>query len=99
MKCQYTVFLRFFFSLALQRESTVSQTTQPISRIPEVNFCDILPCDKVYCCPIHQPKVKSLSYEKNNAKGKRKLKFSIIYNFSRDCMESVGETARIFKGS
>uniref|UniRef100_A0A8C9N2Y2 Myelin gene regulatory factor C-terminal domain-containing protein n=1 Tax=Serinus canaria TaxID=9135 RepID=A0A8C9N2Y2_SERCA len=52
-------------------ESTVSQTTQPISRIPEVNFCDILPCDKVYCCPIHQLKVKSLSYEKNNAKEKR----------------------------
>uniref|UniRef100_A0A8C3NQ22 Myelin gene regulatory factor C-terminal domain-containing protein n=1 Tax=Geospiza parvula TaxID=87175 RepID=A0A8C3NQ22_GEOPR len=47
-------------------ESTVPQTTQPISRIPEVNFCAILPCDKVYCCPIHQPKVKSLSYEKNN---------------------------------
>ncbi|KAJ7405694.1 hypothetical protein WISP_137945 [Willisornis vidua] len=47
-----------------QRESTISQSTQPISRIPEVNFCDILPCDKVYCCPIHQPKVKSLSYEK-----------------------------------
>ncbi|RLW06297.1 hypothetical protein DV515_00004504, partial [Chloebia gouldiae] len=55
----------------LQSESTVSQTTQPISRIPEVNFCDILPCDKVYCCPIHHPKVKSLSYEKNNAKEKR----------------------------
>ncbi|XP_048156560.1 myelin regulatory factor-like protein isoform X2 [Corvus hawaiiensis] len=57
---------------ALQRESTISQSTQPISRIPEVNFCDILPCDKVYCCPIHQPKVKSLSYEKNNAKEKGK---------------------------
>nr|XP_031359530.1 myelin regulatory factor-like protein [Lonchura striata domestica] len=56
---------------ALQSESTVSQTTQPTSRIPEVNFCDILPCDKVYCCPIHHPKVKSLSYEKNNAKEKR----------------------------
>ncbi|KAF2974701.1 hypothetical protein EK904_001568 [Melospiza melodia maxima] len=56
---------------ALQSESTASQTTQPISRIPEVNFCGILPCDKVYCCPIHQPKVKSLSYEKNNAKEKQ----------------------------
>uniref|UniRef100_A0A8C4V1P5 Myelin gene regulatory factor C-terminal domain-containing protein n=1 Tax=Falco tinnunculus TaxID=100819 RepID=A0A8C4V1P5_FALTI len=49
-----------------QEESTISQSTQPISRIPEVNFCDILPCDKVYCCPIHQPKVKSLSYTKTN---------------------------------
>uniref|UniRef100_A0A8C0BMK8 Myelin gene regulatory factor C-terminal domain-containing protein n=1 Tax=Buteo japonicus TaxID=224669 RepID=A0A8C0BMK8_9AVES len=55
-------------------ESTISQSTQPISRIPEVNFCDILPCDKVYCCPIHQPKVRSLSYEKTNAKEKRKRK-------------------------
>ncbi|XP_049647974.1 myelin regulatory factor-like protein [Accipiter gentilis] len=56
---------------ALQGESTISQSTQPVSRIPEVNFCDILPCDKVYCCPIHQPKVRSLSYEKTNAKEKR----------------------------
>ncbi|KFP22070.1 Myelin regulatory factor-like, partial [Egretta garzetta] len=52
-------------------EITISQSTQPISRIPEVNFCDILPCDKVYCCPIHQQKVKSLSYEETDAKGKR----------------------------
>ncbi|XP_027749098.1 myelin regulatory factor-like protein [Empidonax traillii] len=56
---------------AFQMESTSSPSTQPISRIPEVNFCDILPCDKIYCCPIHQPKVKSLSYEKSNAKEKR----------------------------
>ncbi|XP_075005922.1 myelin regulatory factor-like protein [Calonectris borealis] len=56
---------------ALQGESTISQSTQAISRIPEVNFCDILPCDKVYCCPIHQQKVKYLSYEKSNAKEKR----------------------------
>ncbi|XP_071590453.1 myelin regulatory factor-like protein [Heliangelus exortis] len=56
---------------ALQGESTISQSTQPTSRIPEVNFCDILPCDKVYCCPIHQQKVKSLSYDKNNVKEER----------------------------
>ncbi|XP_074681545.1 myelin regulatory factor-like protein [Strix aluco] len=56
---------------ALQGESTISQSTQPISRIPEVNFCDILPCDKVYCCPIHQAKSsKSLSFKKTNAKEK-----------------------------
>ncbi|XP_065512676.1 myelin regulatory factor-like protein [Caloenas nicobarica] len=53
---------------ALREESTISQSTQPISRIPEVNFCDILPCDRVYCCPIQQQKVKSLSYGENNAK-------------------------------
>ncbi|XP_028941092.1 myelin regulatory factor-like protein [Antrostomus carolinensis] len=57
---------------ALQGESTISQSTQPISRIPEVNFCDILPCDKIHCCPIHQQKVKSLSSEKTNMNEKRK---------------------------
>ncbi|XP_054255794.1 myelin regulatory factor-like protein [Indicator indicator] len=56
---------------ALQEGSTVPQSTQPISRIPEVDFCDILPCDKVYCCPIHQQKVKSPSYEKTNPREKR----------------------------
>ncbi|XP_074020302.1 myelin regulatory factor-like protein [Numenius arquata] len=56
---------------ALQGGSTISQTTQTNSRIPEVNFCGILPCDKVYCCPIHQQKVKYLSYEKTNAKETR----------------------------
>ncbi|KFM03412.1 Myelin regulatory factor-like, partial [Aptenodytes forsteri] len=64
---------------ALQGESTISQSTQPISRIPEVNFCDILPCDKVYCCPIHQQKVKSLSYEKTNAKEKQFQKLVSCY--------------------
>ncbi|KFU89650.1 Myelin gene regulatory factor, partial [Chaetura pelagica] len=59
---------------ALPEESTISQTTQPVSRIPEVSFCDILPCDEVYCCPIHQEKVTSLSYEKTNAKEKQKNK-------------------------
>ncbi|XP_010135151.1 PREDICTED: myelin regulatory factor-like protein [Buceros rhinoceros silvestris] len=82
-----TMYLRFCSTFSLYRyirycistglhtslpgESTVSQTTQPISRIPEVNFCDILACDKIYCCPIHQPKVKSPSYVKTNAKEKR----------------------------
>ncbi|XP_075602695.1 myelin regulatory factor-like protein [Balearica regulorum gibbericeps] len=56
---------------ALQEESTISPSTQPISRIPEVTFCDILPCDKVYCCPIHQTKVRSLSSEKTIAKEKQ----------------------------
>ncbi|XP_075284731.1 myelin regulatory factor-like protein [Opisthocomus hoazin] len=56
---------------ALQGESTISQSTPSISRIPEVNFCDILTCDKVYCCPINQQNVRSLSYKKTNAQEKR----------------------------
>ncbi|XP_065524904.1 myelin regulatory factor-like protein isoform X2 [Lathamus discolor] len=56
---------------AFHGESTISQSTQPVNRIPEVNFCDILPCDKVYCCPIHQLKVRSPTYEETNAKTNR----------------------------
>ncbi|XP_033919042.1 myelin regulatory factor-like protein [Melopsittacus undulatus] len=56
---------------AFHGESTISQSTQLVSRIPDVNFCDILPCDKVYCCPIHQPKVRSPTDEETNAMTKR----------------------------
>uniref|UniRef100_A0A8B9FHC0 Myelin gene regulatory factor C-terminal domain-containing protein n=1 Tax=Amazona collaria TaxID=241587 RepID=A0A8B9FHC0_9PSIT len=63
----------FFFPLAFHGESTISQSTQPVSRIPEVNFCDILPCDKVYCCPIHQPEVRSPTDKETNVKTKRKI--------------------------
>uniref|UniRef100_A0A8C2YE33 Myelin regulatory factor like n=1 Tax=Coturnix japonica TaxID=93934 RepID=A0A8C2YE33_COTJA len=66
------------FSLALQ-ETTVSQSTQTISRIPEVNFCDLLPCDKVYCCPIHQAVVKYQSYEKMKSEKIRKLKCEFLF--------------------
>ncbi|XP_025908567.1 myelin regulatory factor-like protein [Nothoprocta perdicaria] len=57
---------------ALQEKSTVSQSTLPdgIAGIPSVNFCDILPCDSIYCCPIHQFKSKSLSYEQTNMEEK-----------------------------
>lgn len=71
------LFFFFLFSSALQK-STVSQSTQPISRIPEVNFCNILPCDKVYCCPIYQPNFKYLIYEKTDAEDKRKLKCEFL---------------------
>ncbi|OXB83564.1 UNVERIFIED_CONTAM: hypothetical protein H355_011383 [Colinus virginianus] len=63
--------LLYSYPLPLQQESTISQSTQTISGIPEVNFCDLLPCDKVYCCPIHQPIVKYLSYEETNAEEMR----------------------------
>lgn len=67
------------FPLALQEGSTVSQSTQPPSRIPEVDFCDILPCDKVYCCPIHQPKPQYLPYGKANTRQKRKLHLFVLF--------------------
>uniref|UniRef100_A0A669PNG3 Myelin regulatory factor like n=1 Tax=Phasianus colchicus TaxID=9054 RepID=A0A669PNG3_PHACC len=64
------------FSLALQ-ESTISQSTQTISGIPEVNFCDLLPCDKVYCCPIHQAMIKYRSYEETNSEETQSIIFLI----------------------
>ncbi|XP_021240822.1 myelin regulatory factor-like protein isoform X1 [Numida meleagris] len=56
---------------AALQESTISQSTQAISGIPEVNFCDLLPCDKIYCCPIHQAIVKYRSYEETSAEEMR----------------------------
>uniref|UniRef100_A0A7M4EH35 Myelin gene regulatory factor C-terminal domain-containing protein n=1 Tax=Crocodylus porosus TaxID=8502 RepID=A0A7M4EH35_CROPO len=43
---------------------TISPSIPPVGVAPEVNFCDILPCDNIYCCPIHQTKRKVLSYQK-----------------------------------
>ncbi|KGL79080.1 Myelin regulatory factor-like, partial [Tinamus guttatus] len=53
---------------ALQEKSTTSQSTQPdgVTEIPSVNFCDLLPCDNIYCCPIHRFESESLSYEQTN---------------------------------
>ncbi|XP_033845515.1 myelin regulatory factor-like protein isoform X1 [Periophthalmus magnuspinnatus] len=34
--------------------STAQPTSSPGSWPPEVDFCDILYCDQVYCCPSHQ---------------------------------------------
>ncbi|XP_052524915.1 myelin regulatory factor-like protein isoform X4 [Tympanuchus pallidicinctus] len=56
---------------AALQESTISQSTQTVSGIPDVNFCDLLPCDKVYCCPIHQAMVKYQSYEETNSERTR----------------------------
>uniref|UniRef100_A0A8D0F0Q4 Myelin gene regulatory factor C-terminal domain-containing protein n=1 Tax=Strix occidentalis caurina TaxID=311401 RepID=A0A8D0F0Q4_STROC len=70
----------FFLPLALQGESTISQSTQPISRIPEVNFCDILPCDKVYCCPIHQAKSSNNVNMKSKQKENQQAICEIIKN-------------------
>uniref|UniRef100_A0A8B9PYE4 Myelin regulatory factor like n=1 Tax=Apteryx owenii TaxID=8824 RepID=A0A8B9PYE4_APTOW len=63
--CSKKIFQMTIIALiAIMALCTISQSTQPVSGIPEVNFCDILPCDKVYCCPIHQPKTKSLMANK-----------------------------------
>ncbi|XP_025063798.1 myelin regulatory factor-like protein [Alligator sinensis] len=53
-------------TMAALHGSTISPSIPPVGVIPEVNFCDILPCDNIYCCPIHQTKRKVLSYQKRN---------------------------------
>ncbi|EOB09183.1 Uncharacterized protein C11orf9, partial [Anas platyrhynchos] len=86
---------------ALQK-STISQSSQPISRIPEVNFCNILPCDKVYCCPIYQPNFKYIIYEKTDAEEKRKgvaatvLPAILLYSYLRFKISETNKKKTLF---
>ncbi|XP_006859679.1 PREDICTED: myelin regulatory factor-like protein [Chrysochloris asiatica] len=32
--------------------STALATTQPSLQVPEITFCEILPCQETYCCPV-----------------------------------------------
>uniref|UniRef100_A0A8D0G3C4 Myelin regulatory factor like n=1 Tax=Sphenodon punctatus TaxID=8508 RepID=A0A8D0G3C4_SPHPU len=49
-------------------DNTISLSTKPVVAIPQVNFCDLLPCENSYCCPIHPIKRKALSYQKTKAR-------------------------------
>nr|XP_014342700.1 PREDICTED: myelin regulatory factor-like protein [Latimeria chalumnae] len=42
-------------TLAANSTSTLVTTTEAFTGPPEVNFCHILPCDKIYCCPQQLP--------------------------------------------
>nr|XP_006121658.2 myelin regulatory factor-like protein [Pelodiscus sinensis] len=61
-----------YTTTAALSDSTASSAMTPSIPIPEVNFCDILPCDKTYCCPIHQTHGKNLRYQSMTAKEERK---------------------------
>ncbi|XP_061438724.1 myelin regulatory factor-like protein [Rhineura floridana] len=58
-------------TLTVTRYSTMSSRPDPTDAIPEVNFCGILPCHKIYCCPSHQIARKNLNYQKMKAKEER----------------------------
>uniref|UniRef100_A0A8D0G3E4 Myelin regulatory factor like n=1 Tax=Sphenodon punctatus TaxID=8508 RepID=A0A8D0G3E4_SPHPU len=47
-------------SLVATSDNTISLSTKPVVAIPQVNFCDLLPCENSYCCPIHPIKRKAL---------------------------------------
>uniref|UniRef100_A0A8C4VGM5 Myelin regulatory factor like n=1 Tax=Gopherus evgoodei TaxID=1825980 RepID=A0A8C4VGM5_9SAUR len=58
--------------------STASPTMTPSITIPEVNFCGILPCDKTYCCSIHQTHRKTPRYQTTTTKEESKLKYELL---------------------
>ncbi|XP_042323937.1 LOW QUALITY PROTEIN: myelin regulatory factor-like protein [Sceloporus undulatus] len=58
--------------VTITRYNTVPSSPRPTNIIPEVNFCDILPCHRTHCCPKHQAERNELSYLKMNAKEERK---------------------------
>uniref|UniRef100_A0A8C3RJL1 Uncharacterized protein n=1 Tax=Chelydra serpentina TaxID=8475 RepID=A0A8C3RJL1_CHESE len=67
--------LLFFVALS---DSTASPTMTPSIKIPEVNFCDLLPCDKTYCCSIHQTQRKSPRYQTMTTTKESKLKHEFL---------------------
>ncbi|XP_073195427.1 myelin regulatory factor-like protein [Lepidochelys kempii] len=52
-----------YTTVAALSDSTASPTMTSSITVPEVNFCDILPCDKTYCCSIHQIQRKIPRYQ------------------------------------
>ncbi|XP_060100392.1 myelin regulatory factor-like protein [Heteronotia binoei] len=65
-------------TFTVTRYSTVSSTPKPTTIIPEVNFCDILPCPKIYCCPLHQAERKNLNYQKIKTKEERNKRKGLL---------------------
>ncbi|KAM4676033.1 myelin regulatory factor-like protein [Discoglossus pictus] len=61
-----------YTTMAAISESMLTTTTNPTSG-REINFCDILPCEQVYCCSIQHPKLANLNYEKPKPSEKRIL--------------------------
>ncbi|KAH0616672.1 hypothetical protein JD844_027969 [Phrynosoma platyrhinos] len=58
-------------NMTITRYNTMPSSPRPTNIISEVNFCDILPCHRTYCCPKHQAERNELSYLKMNAKEER----------------------------
>nr|XP_008114822.1 PREDICTED: myelin regulatory factor-like protein [Anolis carolinensis] len=57
--------------VTITRYKTMPPSPRPTNIIPEVNFCDILPCHRTYCCPMHQGERSELSYLTMNAREER----------------------------
>ncbi|XP_067420132.1 myelin regulatory factor-like protein [Emydura macquarii macquarii] len=72
-----------YTTMAALSDSTASPSVTPVTTIPEVNFCDILPCDKTYCCAIHHiegetPRYKIMKTKEKRNKNKVLLQTSLM---------------------
>lgn len=77
MKRQAALLRSLLFFVALS-DSTASPSVTPVTTIPEVNFCDILPCDKTYCCAIHHIEGDTPRYKIMKTKEKSELKHEFL---------------------
>uniref|UniRef100_H3AP78 Myelin regulatory factor like n=1 Tax=Latimeria chalumnae TaxID=7897 RepID=H3AP78_LATCH len=59
-------------TLAANSTSTLVTTTEAFTGPPEVNFCHILPCDKIYCCPQQLPSTGTFASKQMQRKYARK---------------------------
>nr|XP_048703820.1 myelin regulatory factor-like protein [Caretta caretta] len=69
-----TALLRSWLFFVALSDSTASPTMTSSITVPEVNFCDILPCDKTYCCSIHQIQRKIPRYQTMMTEERDKIK-------------------------
>ncbi|XP_066490624.1 myelin regulatory factor-like protein [Tiliqua scincoides] len=59
-------------TLTVTRYSTMPSHSKPAPIAAEVNFCNLLPCDTTYCCPLNWPLRTNRSYQKMKVKERNK---------------------------
>ncbi|KAM9311688.1 myelin regulatory factor-like protein [Gastrophryne carolinensis] len=59
------------YTTAMVTRETAATTFTTDSGFREISFCDVLPCDKEYCCSIQPPRLREINYERGNTLEKR----------------------------
>lgn len=52
---------------------TTPETTQTSLQVPEITFCEILPCQETYCCPVWGPRILFSSPAQRQLEAEREI--------------------------
>ncbi|XP_021029162.1 myelin regulatory factor-like protein [Mus caroli] len=53
---------------------TTPETTQTSLQVPEITFCEILPCQETYCCPVWGPRILFSSPAQRQLEAEREIR-------------------------